>query len=345
MILTQKNAKSIQKKLSKESDIKSIVLTPETPAVWKHNNGYEQPATCLSCIDQPCISYKQEELKFSELNDFARDQTTNICATNAIDWPSSSDYPVINEDQCINCGLCAERCPAKAIYLTEKSAVVNFSSLLENTENIDEHYDSLNHLKAAVISGNYLIPSQNSCVNSIEKINQLKVNENLGDNLLIRNILQALGVKSAAYRQGVQYSTVDIVGVYNGDYLAVEVELDNSLIDTPRNLITSAAILYERHNWDKSNTKFLSVGLRFPNKREEFWNVIEDIDQILNIKINFATVLSLFFLIWLRKPFKIEKNQYFIHKNNKKNIRGAIGTFDELNYISKGYLGILESEK
>lgn len=345
MILTRNSDKIKHRKLPNDVKVTSIVINQQVPAIWKLDSDDEQFATCLSCVTQPCISYQDNEIGHSELKDFASSSSRKVCATNAITWPEFSEHPVINEDDCINCGVCAERCPAKAIYLSESTAIVNHTNTLEVTDSLDEHNSSLDSLKAADISGHYLSPSQKICEISLTKIEALKRKYFLDTNLLVRNLLNALGVHSIAYRQGVQYSTIDVLGVHQGYYIAVEVELDNSLIDTPRNLITSAAILYERHNWVKSDTKFLSIGLKFPNKREEFWNVLDDINDVLGIKINFSTILSLFFLIWLRQPFKIDKDQYFIYKTPSKDIRSTIGSTQELKYISKGFLGILEPEK
>lgn len=345
MLLNHKKNGKKPKVLSNTFKVSSIIINHKKSATLKDINGNEQEASCMSCIDQPCMTYSKKELQVSELRDFASDINTNVCATNAIKWDDTLEYPTINEGECIACGVCATRCPPKAIYITENSAKINITNLLPDASSNEEHREHLDHLNTAKISGEFFVPTQESCENSINKINKLKLTQKLDPNLLVRNLLISLGVKSIAYRQGVQYSTIDVIGVYEGNYIALEVELDNSLIDTPRNLITSAAILFERHGWLKQNTKFFSIGLKFPNRREEFWNVLEDIDKILDIKINFLTVVGLFFLVWLRKPFIASDERYYIHNNKEKSIRNSLDAEEQLTKIRKGFLGLLEPEK
>lgn len=333
------------RELPNNINIISISISPNEPAKWIDSTENEYNAACLNCIDQPCIRYNDKELETPKLNDFSKSLDSQVCATGAIKWDDTLNEPHINEDTCILCGICAVRCPTKAIYLTENSAKVSTNDIVIPSLDIEKHQESIDSLEKASLEGYYYIPTQKSCENALVKIESL--NRSF-ENLLVRNLLNTLGFEALSYRVGVQYSAIDVIGFYNGKYIAVEVDLGgDSMLDTPRNLIASAALLFERHKWDREHTILISIGKYFPRNRGEFWEVIQDINKILNIKINFSSILALFFLLWLRHPFKIENNQYFEESTMKNNqsIRALIGNEKELKNIKQGYMAILETDK
>ncbi|WP_233141824.1 4Fe-4S binding protein [Aggregatibacter actinomycetemcomitans] len=260
---------------------------------------------CLSCYDKPCIRFNSDIIKELELlfEEFPIDRNYKVCPTNAIYL--NEGVPIVNNDLCIFCGACISNCPAN---ITTKGEYITITeSLLE------------------IISS---------------RINKLRKSKKLNPNILVRNLLLSLGWKAGSYKEGVQYSSIDVLAKKDKLNLVVEVELDNQLIDTPRNLITYLALLVERHKWDKDNIKLLSIGMSLPNNREEFWNVIDDINNILNVKINISTILNLIYLVLTRKEFDISNdNMFFIET---KSLRNKDSSLDN---ISLGYLGIFEPYK
>jgi len=103
------------------------------------------------------------------------DVNDNVCPTSAISWDKESLTPSINEKQCINCGLCASRCPVGAIYLTSKCAVVNFDINLVEKEDFTEetyslHINQIQNLLKAKHIGQMLKESEKQMATICQKI-------------------------------------------------------------------------------------------------------------------------------------------------------------------------------
>lgn len=290
---------------------------------------------CISCNDRPCINFKLDTVnEITRLfNDLPTDRNYKTCPTNSIQWDSHNNAPTINADTCIVCGVCIHNCPVKAIYIENDKVEIAYINKENLFQQIDVSPDTL-------IDGEYAKITESLLEKITTKIIEYKQKGELNPNLLVRNLLLSLGWKAVSYKEGVQYSSIDVLAKKEEFNLAVEVELDNQLIDTPRNLITYLALLVKRHQWDKNNTKLLSVGMNLPNNREEYWNVINDIDEILNIKINVSTIPYLIYLLLTRRELEIVNDNLFLTK--EKTLRNNDNSLDE---IPLGYLGIFEPYK
>ena len=63
----------------------------------------------------------------------------------------------------------------------------------------------------------------------------------------------------------------------------------------------------------------LIVGLQFPNKRSEFWEVLYDIEKVLGIQTRLLTVGALMMLLW----------------NHRKIVRGGLAVLPVVNSSNK----------
>jgi len=335
-------------------DIKEIWLSPEIPALWVTNDGQKIQAHCVACTSRPCIEYTSEEIHESEVLskefEFRANSTYKTCVVNAITFNEESNTPIIDESSCFGCGICMERCPTKAIYLTDASAKVNIQKInnVDKLASISFYNDFFTNITKAKTIGHYRLPNEKNLEILMSNLKNLIENRNskLDINLLSRNLMRSQGYLTISYTQGVQYSTIDLIAVNkdNKDTIIIEVEPTNA-IETPRILLVALAIMVERHKLDDRNTRLLSIGLMFPNNREEFWNVVDDIKEVLGLNIRFITIPSIITMLWLAKNQKLTEFLNQTPSQNKKNMREILGIEEELINLPIGFERIFESSK
>lgn len=336
--------------------INEIQISPEKPAKWITNNKLEFKSHCVACVSRPCMEYKTNEIKDSEIlsEEFGMRESLayKTCVVDAIGFNDITNTAVINEDSCFACGICVERCPVKAIYITNTTAKVNTEVRGNKTiklSSVDFYNQFLANIKQAKVVGYHQIPNQENLSILMEKLKALieGKTKKIDINLFARNLLRSQGYSAISYLQGIQYSTIDVIArnkQCNEETVVVEVEPTNA-IETPRILLVALAIMVERHQLNDKNAKLLSLGLVFPNNREEFWNVLEDVKNVLELDILFATLPSLIVLLWLAKntQFSIFINQAL--SQDKKNLRKLLDIENDLINIPLGFERIFESSK
>lgn len=246
--------------ISKNCAINSIEISPEKQSTLLLNNGESLTTTCLHCPDQPCIKYSIEETRNDVLNKFRIDSSTQTCAIDAIHWDYESSIPVIDNERCVLCGVCASRCPAQAIYLTSEGARVSASESTTSVFSSEEYPDILSHtntrslLNVVSITGQRLLETEMLCLSILKRIREYKGKvTGLLPNILARNILRSFKIAAVSYGQGVQYNTVDVLSFSEEFFGVIEVELSPAIIDTPRNLAAYIAILSARYNLKQEN--------------------------------------------------------------------------------------------
>jgi len=122
----------------------------------------------------------------------------------------------------------------------------------------------------------------------------------------------------------------------------VEIEKGNNLLDPPRNILEQYALLKSRYELKQKISCFIFTSY-LPRKRQDYWNVIEDISKIIGIKIKTISFASLFFL-YLSENLSLKNLEKFDIVDGETNHRKLIGE-SLLENISPGFKGILEIEK
>ena len=270
-----------------------------TIPVVSYSNGVNEHTSCIGCTDTPCIKYSEQEISISGLSSLSFDQNHNTCPTNAIGLTKEGAEPTIDTNSCINCGVCASRCPAGAIYLSH-SGKMNIASgprkCLQQTNGSTDK-------TAAVLS---TTPWSKSTIRDDDKIAQSfttfyeKASSASGSrihNLLSRNLLIELGLKAGASRTGDVNNRMDVFVSVAGTSIATEVEISNAQIDAPRSVLDSMAVLHGRHKIAKKQIDGLIIVGELPNARSEFWTVLSDIECVLKIKIKVLTTTAAVILV------------------------------------------------
>ena len=330
----------------------SINIKQGQPGTLIFENQNSQRAVCLKCINPRCIFFSDQELECNIIKNFPKDNTKTVCAAGAITWDEELDAPVVNNQRCLNCGICIKRCPVGALYFTPQG---NLSVNLEPTDFIEKkiidnetkalHYHQidklLNHTRR---EENILLVSDKIFEKIYGRINKL---DNDFHNLLCRNLLLALGSECSIRRIGDVYTRMDaIYKSSEGSYGAVEIEFGKDTLEASRALLDDIAVLNTRYNVTKQVNKPIVICLQLPNVRQGYWQVVKDIMIVEKIKIGTITVGALMILLWNGCHFKPENDAYYLDYDNM-NLRKIICKQIAQDNIplSEKKLGIIEPAK
>lgn len=317
------------------------------------SNGKEVSGSCIRCLNPPCMEFAPEELIISKFKDFPSDQNTSVCPTSAITWPQQSESPVIDNNLCIACGLCVSRCPMRAIGLNDEGAFINDTPnqyfIISKLQSEDTYRNTLSLFKSIQETGSYLIENDHKIALVGKKVEEVaKTQPSQFPNLLVRNLLIAVGLRAAMRRRGDNNIRMDMVLELPHKAAGVaEIELGMGVLDAPRNILDDIAVLASRYDYKAETLIPLITGLHLPNLRSEYWQLIKDIKETLGIKINTITVGALILLVWNRKKIDLRQgNELYIDIENSS-LKGKLQVLlgRDLKTSTQGCVGILISEK
>ena len=302
---------------------------------------------CLGCINPRCMYFDSSEIVCNQLADFAYDHSTQTCPIGAIKWDANNEVPVINNEKCIKCGICINRCPVGAIYFDRTIKVHTVHSAIEtmvvpSAENISIQEEQIALCKAVERSNSTIIES-NDLFHSI--YNKLSLKNGRFIRIFIRNLLISLGCNSTIPRIGDVYTRMDVVYSLENDIGVAEVEFGTDSLSTSRRLLDDIAVLHSRYGVNRNIIHPLAIYLNLPTRRQDYWQVVKDIMRVENILINTISVGSLLILNWNRKKLLVSDNGYYLDYDNT-NLRNLLSEqIDREIQIDNGYLGILEPER
>lgn len=328
-----------------------IQHNPEEYGLISLNNGNTITAACLRCHNPKCIFLQEFELENSNFSDFPYDKNPFVCPTTAITWNKNNDCPEIDKKSCISCGICAVRCPIGAIRICPNGAEINYqnSPILQeenyNDKTIKMQEECITKVTGIERIGTLILESDSLITHLYSMINEMN-KEAQFPNILIRNLLIALGLRCSIRRRGDIYIRMDaIIESYDGKYGVAEIEFGKEALEIPRTLLDDIAVIYSRYKKPKEEIITFSFTYSLPNIRTEYWRVIKDIKQIFGIKINTLTVGALIVLLWNFVKFK-ELNEMFYIDIDNTSIRQPIESIlnRRLN-ITPGFLGVFETSK
>jgi len=317
------------------------------------SDGSVCPGTCIECVETPCMKFLGTEISLQKLTQFPSDHDTDVCPTKAISWPYESASPVIDDSLCVGCGLCAARCPTKAIFFKDNgSASVNN---IPNKYFIENSTDSDNRKTQDTVTLFQNLKWKNPILQDSEQTLDILFKKYLDEssslfgnepNLLIRNLLITVGVKSAIRRTGDTNIRMDIVLediAHNLNGIG-EIEFGIDILNTPRNTLDNIAVFTSRYKID--NLIPIVFPLVLPNQRSEYWQVMKDIKNVLKIKIRTVTLGALLLLLWNQAKISLGDLNNFYSDADNFSIRQALENLlhRKIN-ISDGYLGIIEPQK
>lgn len=279
----------------------SIEISPGRAGVARFADGTSSYTSCLRCPDPPCMFFGHAEVVSASLPDFPADRNPAVCPAEAISRPDGG-APSIDATACMLCGVCASRCPAGAIRMVPH-AVVGDDALAAFPETSDAASAdaAIAALSAAPRMGELL--TESDVIADDLRARLLAAWERIGDRFpdhLARNLLIAAGCGAAMRRKGDVFARMDIVlGAPWPDYGCVEAEFgDVAVLDAPRDLLDDVAVSVGRLGKNPRSLATLVVTDVLPNRRSEYWRIVQDVRNVLGIKIGTVTVLALCLLVW-----------------------------------------------
>lgn len=280
--------------LSPDGKLESIHAFPNTRAVWSIEGGKLGNATCLGCHDAPCIEFTEQNFDLGgELSAFPGDPSQEVCPVNAINWKDGGETVEIDNERCVGCGLCALQCPYGAITLnidgTAKVETSDVDGVTVPAEIGTTHTQAKRHGSLSALGSHFL----KNLPEIIAALNDTQTNR------LVRNIFISCGVAANIRRKGDTNVRMDgLLRFPSGQIGVVEIETSPNVLESPRALLEDIAVLHNRFGVPMSEIVPVSVISSFPNVRVEYYQVIDDIENVLGIQCRSLTLASLFILGW-----------------------------------------------
>ena len=267
------------------------------PAVVELEEGTTGRGTCLGCHDTPCMTMATDDMALPDvLSEFPGDPSRDVCPTGAISWSATGEAAEVNADACIGCGLCVARCPYGAISLIpEGVAVVESGDPDDLTVAADRTPGSTGHVRTQRVGriGPIGMPAVRQMPEAIEGLNSH------AGNLFIRNLLIECGIMCRIRRSGDTNIRMDgVIATAEGRLGVLAVELGSGMLESPRQLLEDVAVLHGRYRIEVGIIDPVSVVTRLPNARSEYFQVMRDIERVLDLRCRTVTVGALLAVLW-----------------------------------------------
>ena len=251
--------------------------------------------TCLGCRDTPCMTLALADLGLPELlSDFPGDPDREVCPTSALSWADVTGNISVNEEACVGCGLCVSRCPYGAISI-------------ENVGKAKVQDSDPDGLTIIGVTGDTLHPSPekigcigaSTCDALAATPSTMSALSDAQTTRFVRNVFIQIKVGCRTRRKGDTNVRMDGVLDFSiGRIGVLEIETENAVLDSPRALIEDVAVLKSRYDIPLDIIDPVSVILWLPNKRSEYYQVIEDIEKVLGLRCRTVTIGLLLLLMW-----------------------------------------------
>ncbi len=257
-------------------------------------DGRAGAGTCLGCGNAPCMEKNDSELTlFGALEAFPGDPSQDVCPTRAIRWDGENSAALIVADDCIGCGLCVSRCPYGAISLddglTASVETADPDGLAVAGATKGEHPEVHRIGEIATLAA----PAAANLPATVGALDDGRTT------LLVRNLLNEVGLNARTRRRGDTNMRIDAVGFSrSGRPFVAEIETGAGVLESPRALLEDVAVLHSRYGYSVDGIDPVSIILSFPSVRSEYYQVIRDIENVLGLRCRSITVGALVALVW-----------------------------------------------
>lgn len=321
------------------ADVQKVVFDPTGRTRVVLDDSRTGEGSCLGCGHAPCIEKHPSELSLAgALEDYPGDPSLDVCPSRAIEWDGANTVATILSDACIGCGLCVSRCPYGAISL-DGGATANVAT---------DDPDDL--LKLAAFSGKHASPTRSGLIAPLDALAAAALPTSVGvlsdtrAALLIRNLLNEIGMNARVRRRGDTNMRIDAVGYSRSERpFVAEIELSEAVLESPRALLEDVAILHARYGYAVADIDPVSVILSLPNVRSEYYQVIRDIENVLGLRCRTITVGALVALLWTNAHLDGFKGESFLVGNGVIDLTGSLGI--DIPLLCEPYPGALRPVK
>jgi len=139
--------------------------------------------------------------------------------------------------------------------------------------------------------------------------------------ILINKFLNNFGIENKLRRAGDVNMRIDSIGKINDKTALISIEFGNDAVSLPRKLLEGYAIMHNRYQIKKDKIILIAIIHKLPNKRSDFYQVIDDVLKVLKIKIYTLPIGELIKLIKNEKKIEdFQLNDFFISRTIKNNL-------------------------
>ena len=136
--------------------------------------------------------------------------------------------------------------------------------------------------------------------------------------IYVNKLLHNFGIENELKRIGDVNMRIDSIGKVGNMTVLISIEFGNDMVSLPRKLLEGFAIMHNRYKIDKNKIILISVIQKLPNKRSDFYQVIDDILKILKIKIYTLPINEITKLLKMNKKFSdYNLENFFISRKSK----------------------------
>lgn len=303
-------------------------------------DGKVELPSCINCEEKTCYKHNENEINIKIFDSLPYNNDLRVCPVNAIEINEDSNINIT--DGCISCGLCVQRCPIGGLYLDKENNFVatkydfNANLYYENNENLVSSTSVRNKIKTQIntdliINENYL----DTFYSKIEKKNTSTTDFEL---ILTRNLLINVKIPNKVTAKGNNDSRVDLIGIVDEKYLLAEIDYkNNDNLSLIRKTLENISLLENKYKILKKD-KILPIIIinDLPNKRSDMYELLNDIYNILNIKI-YTLPLHFLLISSLTNKKLILKSieEFYINKSDSDFIQPVMNVFENVNEIDE----------
>jgi len=264
-------------------------------------------SSCVNCLNTPCILLGENEVRprpGSVLHSLPYNPDKHVCVTDAIRIDEQTFFPTIRE-ACIGCSICVMRCPVGAIFIDWEHHTARIvhddRHYVQVSYGTSQYEQTLNVFREN--SENFDPPEVPPGFLSrlSETVERLAARSLYVDTILVRNLLLQLGVSCLVRPVGDTNVRMDLYFELDGLVGVGEVEGGRATVSALRALLDDVAVLSSRHKVDVDSIEPFIFCNYLPDKRSDYFDLVNDVEKVLNLRIHTMTLTALLLLYWHRK--------------------------------------------
>lgn len=162
------------------------------------------------------------------------------------------------------------------------------------------------------------LPLEGKMLNLINSYEKIK-NTYGALEILVEELFRKLGISIVFSRKGDNNARYDAILSFPESEVEgiVEIEVPSTaMLDAPRNLLDDIAVRSSRSGLTIDKMLPMVICWTFPNNRTDYWNVINDIYNVLDIKIKTVPVIALAVCYWTATPLKLDTDSFYVDMDN-----------------------------
>lgn len=304
---------------------------------------------CIKCIQPRCLRYYDNEYACCKVPDFSIDADDSVCPVDAIGWSNEKQEIVIDGEKCIGCGICISRCPYGAIFINNQGDVkINTERPNYRYEVIDFSSDANDRQAECAVEVESITTNRQITAtldSSVERVYKEIRKQRAFAPLLCRNLIISLGYNCSIRRTGDVYTRTDAIFEADDLFGVIEIELDNDSLSAARNLLDDLAVIQSRYGVNSRSSIPVALCLVMPNKRQGYFQVCDDVEKVLEIRIRTLTIGALLVLMWSGAKLGFSQDNFrlgFRNTSIKSDLQKILGAGP---IIARDTQGVLESIK